>query len=50
MNEIITDRKKNYTLFVLVRVFTSSHTDRQIMGNLGQSIKESLQISDTQLG
>jgi predicted MFS family arabinose efflux permease len=48
--EIITTRQKNYTLFVLVLVFTSSHVDRQIMGILGQSIKESLQISDTQLG
>ncbi|MDG1441920.1 MAG: MFS transporter, partial [Pseudomonadales bacterium] len=41
---------KNYTLFVLVLVFTSSHVDRQIMGILGQPIKESLMISDTQLG
>jgi predicted MFS family arabinose efflux permease len=48
--EVITTRQKNYTLFVLVLVFTSSHVDRQIMGILGQSIKESLQISDTQLG
>ena len=50
MSEKITDRQKNYTLFVLVLVFTSSHVDRQIMGILGQPIKESLQISDTQLG
>jgi predicted MFS family arabinose efflux permease len=48
--EIISTRRKNYTLFVLVLVFTSSHVDRQIMGILGQPIKESLQISDTQLG
>ncbi|MDE0930194.1 MAG: MFS transporter [Halioglobus sp.] len=48
--EIISNRQKNYTLFVLVLVFTSSHVDRQIMGILGQPIKESLQISDTQLG
>ena len=48
--EIISIRQKNYTLFVLVLVFTSSHVDRQIMGILGQPIKESLQISDTQLG
>ena len=48
--EIISTRQKNYTLFVLVLVFTSSHVDRQIMGILGQPIKESLQISDTQLG
>ncbi|MFT6437572.1 MAG: putative MFS family arabinose efflux permease [Candidatus Azotimanducaceae bacterium] len=50
MTEVITNRQKNYTLFVLVLVFTSSHVDRQIMGILGQPIKESLQISDTQLG
>ena len=31
-------------------VFTSSHVDRQVMGILGQPIKESLLISDTQLG
>jgi predicted MFS family arabinose efflux permease len=48
--EVISTRQKNYTLFVLVLVFTSSHVDRQIMGILGQPIKESLQISDTQLG
>ena len=50
MTEVITTRQKNYTLFLLVLVFTSSHIDRQIMGILGQPIKESLQISDTQLG
>ena len=48
--EVISARQKNYTLFVLVLVYTSSHVDRQIMGILGQPIKESLQISDTQLG
>jgi predicted MFS family arabinose efflux permease len=48
--EVISTRQKNYTLFVLVLVFTSSHVDRQIMGILGQPIKESLMISDTQLG
>ena len=48
--ERISSRQKKYTLFVLVLVFTSSHVDRQIMGILGQPIKESLQISDTQLG
>ena len=31
-------------------VYTSSHVDRQVMGILGQPIKESLLISDTQLG
>ena len=35
---------------MLVLVFTSSHVDRQIMGILGQPIKGSLIISDTQLG
>lgn len=50
MSEVISNRQKNYTLFVLVLVFTSSHVDRQIMGILGQPIKEALQISDTQLG
>ena len=46
----ITEGQRSYTLFVLVLVFTSSHVDRQIMGILGQPIKESLAISDTQLG
>ena len=46
----ITERQRGYTLFVLVLVFTSSHVYRQIMGILGQPIKESLMISDTQLG
>ena len=50
MNPIISDSQRKYTLFMLVLVFTSSHIDRQIMGILGQPIKESLMISDTQLG
>ena len=50
MNDEMTDRQRRYTLFMLVLVFTSSHVDRQIMGILGQPIKESLIISDTQLG
>ena len=50
MSDEITDRQRRYTLFMLVLVFTSSHVDRQIMGILGQPIKESLLISDTQLG
>ena len=50
MSEEITDRQRRYTLLMLVLVFTSSHVDRQIMGILGQPIKESLLISDTQLG
>ena len=50
MSNEISDRQRRYTLFMLVAVFTSSHVDRQIMGILGQPIKESLMISDTQLG
>ena len=50
MADEITEKERRYTLFMLVVVFTSSHVDRQIMGILGQPIKESLQISDTQLG
>lgn len=46
----ISAKERAYTLFVLVVVFTSSHVDRQIMGILGQPIKESLAITDTQLG
>ena len=50
MSYEISDRQRRYTLFMLVAVYTSSHVDRQIMGILGQPIKESLLISDTQLG
>ena len=50
MSNEVSDRQRSYTLFMLVLVFTSSHVDRQIMGILGQPIKESLLISDTQLG
>ena len=50
MDNAVTDRQRRYTLFMLVLVFTSSHVDRQIMGILGQPIKESLLITDTQLG
>ena len=46
----VTERERRDTLFMLVVVFTSSHVDRQIMGILGQPIKESLLISDTQSG
>lgn len=46
----ISRRQRNYTLGVLTLVFTSSHIDRQIVAILGQPIKESLAISDTQLG
>lgn len=47
---LISRRQRTYTLAVLVLVFTSSHIDRQIVAILGQPIKESLGISDTQLG
>lgn len=47
---LISPRQRTYTLAVLVLVFTSSHIDRQIVAILGQPIKESLGISDTQLG
>ena len=50
MSNEVSDRQRRYTLLMLVLVFTSSHVDRQIMGILGQPIKESLLISDTQLG
>ena len=46
----ISTAERRYTLFILVLVFTSSHVDRQIIGILGQPIKEALLISDTQLG
>ena len=47
MDNAVTERQRRYTLFMLVLVFTSSHVDRQIMGILGQPIKESLLITDT---
>ena len=50
MSNEVSDLQRRYTLLMLVLVFTSSHVDRQIMGILGQPIKESLLISDTQLG
>ena len=50
MSNEVSDLQRRYTLLMLVLVYTSSHVDRQIMGILGQPIKESLLISDTQLG
>ena len=50
MSNEVSNLQRRYTLLMLVLVFTSSHVDRQIMGILGQPIKESLLISDTQLG
>jgi predicted MFS family arabinose efflux permease len=46
----ISRRQRNYTLGILVLVFTSSHVDRQIVAILGQPIKDALALSDTQLG
>ena len=48
--EPIPSGQRNYTLFMLLVVYTSSHVDRNIVGILGQPIKESLSISDTELG
>ncbi len=46
----ITKATRNYTLAVLVMIYTSSHIDRQIVSILAESIKIELQLSDTQLG
>jgi predicted MFS family arabinose efflux permease len=46
----ISRRQRSYTLGILVLVYASSHVDRQIVAILGQPIKESLQISDMELG
>ncbi len=41
---------RNYTLFMLVLIYASSHVDRQIVSILAESIKLELMLSDTQLG
>ncbi len=41
---------RNYTLFMLVLIFASSHIDRQIIAILAESIKIDLGLSDSQLG
>lgn len=41
---------RNYTLFMLVLIFASSHVDRQIIAVLAESIKLDLLLSDSQLG
>ena len=41
---------RNYTFFVLVLIYASSHVDRQIVSILAESIKQDLLLSDTQLG
>ncbi len=46
----ISARARNYTLFVLVLIYASSHIDRQIISILAESIKLDLDLSDTQLG
>jgi MFS family permease len=43
-------RTRNYTLFMLVVIYASSHVDRQIVSILAESIKEELLLTDTQLG
>lgn len=44
------NRSRNYTLFILVLIYASSHIDRQIVSILAESIKQDLDLSDTQLG
>jgi MFS family permease len=41
---------RNYTLLVLVLIYASSHIDRQIVSILAESIKQDLDLSDSQLG
>jgi predicted MFS family arabinose efflux permease len=48
--EVITPEYRQYTLLILVLVFTSSHVDRQILAILLEPIKHELALSDTQLG
>ena len=44
------NRTRNYTLFILVLIYASSHIDRQIVSILAESIKLDLGLSDSQLG
>ena len=46
----ISKATRNYTLFVLVLIYASSHVDRQIVSILAESIKRDLLLSDSQLG
>ena len=49
--EDATDKKSRYyTLFILVLIYASSHIDRQIVAILAESIKQDLNLSDSQLG
>jgi MFS family permease len=44
------NKSRNYTLFILVLIYASSHIDRQIVSILAESIKLDLGLSDSQLG
>jgi MFS family permease len=46
----IDNSNRNYTLFILVLIYASSHVDRQIVSILAESIKIDLNLSDSQLG
>ena len=43
-------KSRYYTLFILVLIYASSHIDRQIVAILAESIKQDLNLSDSQLG
>lgn len=45
-----TDKYRNYTLFILTTVYVFNFIDRQILVILQESIKQELNLSDTQLG
>lgn len=45
-----TDKYRNYTLFILTTVYVFNFVDRQILVILQESIKQELNLSDTQLG
>lgn len=49
-SQVTTVKGRNYTLFMLVLIFASSHVDRQIIAVLAESIKLDLDLSDSQLG
>ena len=50
INTNVTDRYRKYVLWILTLVYTFNFIDRQILVILQEPIKESLQLSDTQLG
>ncbi len=43
-------KSRYYTLLILVLIYASSHIDRQIVAILAESIKQDLNLSDSQLG